>query len=217
MARLFSDESSEGLYLANPIITTPPFSVSSWFYPDEAEMSNLVFGMADMDWDNQWYGMSCLSLAATQYLRVIAYGTSPDIIDSTTEVNVNAWNHCLGVWAATDDRKVYLNGGGKNTTAVDITVTGIEMLSIGYLNRFTPAGYSSGREAEVGIWNVALTDAEVAILAAGYSPLFVRPQNLVYYFPLIRDDDNCLMSGVNLTAVGTPEVIEHPRIIRPAG
>ncbi len=45
--------------------------------------------------------------------------------------------------------------------------------------------YMSDSSVEEANWNVALTDAEVAALASGVSPLLVRPENLVRYRPLI--------------------------------
>ncbi len=44
-----------------------------------------------------------------------------------------------------------------------------------------------GLMAEVGIWNAALTAAEVASLAKGMTCDKVRPQSLVFYAPLVRD------------------------------
>jgi hypothetical protein len=44
-----------------------------------------------------------------------------------------------------------------------------------------------GRTAEVGIWNAALTAAEIASLAKGMTPDKIRPQSLVFYAPLVRD------------------------------
>ena len=72
----------------------------------------------------------------------------------------------------------------------------------------------SGSIAEPAVWNVVLTDAEVAILGAGFSPLFVRPQNLVFYPDLIRGL-NDKVGGLTLTANGTV-VSAHPPIIYPA-
>jgi len=69
--------------------------------------------------------------------------------------------------------------------------------------------------AEAGLWDAALTDAEVAILGVGYSPLFVRPQSLVAYWPLVRDAKD-RVGGYDLTAGGGPVVAAHPRIIYPS-
>ena len=34
-------------------------------------------------------------------------------------------------------------------------------------------------------WNVELTEAEMAVLAAGICPIYVRPESLVAYLPLL--------------------------------
>jgi hypothetical protein len=59
------------------------------------------------------------------------------------------------------------------------------------------------------VWNAALTDAEVAILATGFSPKKVRPQSLVFYAPLVREVRD-LVGGVALSDTGTT-VADHPR------
>jgi hypothetical protein len=46
----------------------------------------------------------------------------------------------------------------------------------------------AGNIAHPAIWNVALTDAEVAMLASGLSPLRVRPQSLIFYLPTLGRD-----------------------------
>ena len=51
----------------------------------------------------------------------------------------------------------------------------------------TKQNYCDGSLAEAAIWNAALSDAEVAALATGVSPLLVRPGSLVFYAPLARD------------------------------
>lgn len=87
---------------------------------------------------------------------------------------------------------------------------------IGALDRASPIHHMEGRVAEVGIWDVALDDDEIAALASGFSPLFIRPQSLVYYAPLIRDEDEDRVGGLSLTATNTPTVGTHPRVFSPA-
>jgi hypothetical protein len=59
--------------------------------------------------------------------------------------------------------------------------------SSSYIGR-TPAGYGdatfTGRIAEVAVWNIAMSDAEVQALTLGAHPLRFRPTNLIFYFPL---------------------------------
>lgn len=45
---------------------------------------------------------------------------------------------------------------------------------------------SDGFPGSRAIWDVALSDAEVALLSRGASPMLVRPEALVEYWPMIR-------------------------------
>ena len=55
----------------------------------------------------------------------------------------------------------------------------------------------------------------MAGLDAGYSPLFVRPQNLVFYAPLVREAVD-IVGGVALTPTNSPTISVHPPIIYPS-
>jgi hypothetical protein len=104
-------------------------------------------------------------------------------------VTLNTYAHIAAVFAAVDDRRVYLNGGNKVTDdATSKTPAGIDTTSIGRRSTSAPALYASGRIAEAAIYNAALTDDEIAELAAGASPLLVRPDALVAYWPLVGRD-----------------------------
>ena len=61
---------------------------------------------------------------------------------------------------------------------------------------------------------MALSDAEVAVLALGVPPIEVQPDNLVFYAPLWRDEDLDLVGGYTLTATGSPTTATHPEKIR---
>ena len=70
----------------------------------------------------------------------------------------------------------------------------------------------NGSIAEPAIWNVALTDAEIASLAAGFTPDQIRPQSLQFYAPLVRDLVDA-RGGRTITNVNSATVATHPRII----
>ncbi len=64
----------------------------------------------------------------------------------------------------------------------------------------------------MAIWNVALTDSEIATLAEGVSPLRVRRDALVYYCPIGGQSPEIdIIGGVNMTVTGTT-VDEEPPI-----
>jgi hypothetical protein len=49
--------------------------------------------------------------------------------------------------------------------------------------RALPADRPDGRAGLTAAWSATLTDGEAAALAAGVSPLLVRPDSLVYFRP----------------------------------
>ena len=71
--------------------------------------------------------------------------------------------------------------------------------------------FFNGLLAEVGIWNAALSPAEIASLAKGVTCDKIRPQNLVFYAPLIRDllDQK---GGKTITNNNGATVANHPCI-----
>ena len=69
----------------------------------------------------------------------------------------------------------------------------------------------TGLIAEVGIWSAALTAAEIASLAKGMTCDQIRPQNLVFYAPLVRDL-NDQKGGRVITNNNAATVANHPRV-----
>jgi len=212
MARLFDDAASEYLERTEAVLTGTPITVACWFRSD-AVVDQFLVGLHDT--------------SATPYIALnawsdgVLYATVRDAATfseaaTSTSWAVNTWHHGCGIFASATSRSVYLDGGGLGTNATSRTATGIDTTCIGVrANSGTHSEYMSGRIAEAAIWNVALTGAEVAILAAGYSPLLVRPQSLVAYWPLIQTD-NDRVGGYNLTAYNTPTIAAHPRVLYPA-
>ncbi len=115
-----------------------------------------------------------------------------------TSDNATAAIYDDGVAAAT------ANFGGATTTTLD-------RFAIGASLRTSPSLYFDGTIAEVGIWNAALTAAEVASLAKGMTCDKVRPQSLVFYAPLVRDLID-YKGGLTLTNNNSATVANHPRV-----
>ena len=133
-------------------------------------------------------------------------------------VAANTWAHAAAVFASTTSRTAYTNGtaGTTNTTSRDAG-TSINTVDVGHIGTATPL---DGQVAEAAVWTVALTTAEIALLADGLSPLFVRPQSLAFYAPLFGragagGEEEDWVGGAPLTATGSPTVTDHPRIIYP--
>lgn len=177
-----------------------PITISCWF---NAGNTAAQMGMVNINYSAgaRW---NAIELGTTG--GVVARCTGPVSATTTTTCTLNTWNHAAGVFTTANSRTAYLNGGGKNT---DTTTGGIQTLfnRINFGARVrqstTPdaSTYYNGKLAEIGIWDVALTDAEILTLASGVKPTSVRPQSLVSYIPIIRtvidhiDDSTITQSG----------------------
>ena len=216
MARLFDDASSQYLSYASAVLSAVPISLACWFNTDNTAAEQELISICRSNADH-WHSLRASGSIGGDPIRASTFDGGWNAAQTTTGYSANTWHHACGVWAAADSRSAYIDGGSKHTQTSSRTPTSLDLTYIG-ANEFSssPTNYMSGSIAEVGIWNVALTDAEVAILAKGYSPLFVRPQSLVLYIPLIRDNDEDLIGGLSFTANGSPTVSAHPRVFYPS-
>jgi hypothetical protein len=183
MARLFDDAQSQYLENANAIVSAVPFSVSMWVYPD-ADLSMIFMSIADTAGDTNYFDLRMSATTLKAGISASDTGSGFSNAGATAALTLNQWNHIAGVFSAVDSRTIYLNGGNSNTDSHSRTPAGIDNTAIGALVRTGVAAATSGRIAEVGIYNVALTDDEIAELAKGASPLLVKPANLVAYWNL---------------------------------
>lgn len=130
--------------------------------------------------------------------------------ESTNTFTANAWNMVTCSIAGTNSRKVYLNG---TPTLNEDTQTGLTLnrLLIGatFLDNITTPTWN-GYIAEVGVWNVSMTDAEVSSLYAGTKAKLVRPLALRQSIPLIIDP-NSEKAVTSITTNGTVTYVNHVR------
>lgn len=220
MARLFDDAASEYLEISQAVVSVHPLTIACWFRSDDITVGQILMAIHSDDYPGaDFWSLACSGdasgdpVSAISGVSLTAFSTA----ETTTGYSANTWHHACGVFSANNSRAAYIDGGSKGTNSIARNVSGVDTTNIGAFNITGVGTFSamSGRIAEAGIWNAALTDAEVAVLAAGYSPLFVRPQNLIAYWPLIREEDQDRVGGYNLTAYNTPGVSNHPRIFYP--
>jgi hypothetical protein len=206
--------SNQRITATNPI-SDAPFTLACWFNTQNAARNSALIQVGDFA-----TGQRCiLSAAGTggQTARLVVQGsTTTATTSSSTTWTANTWNHACGTAASNSSFAIYLNGGGKNTNATNAgapssawssTSIGVQQTN-GIINTGT---YLDGFMAEAGIWNVALTDDEIASLAKGMTCNLVRPQSLVFYAPLIRNLQD-VKGGLTLTNNNTATVANHPRV-----
>jgi hypothetical protein len=117
---------------------------------------------------------------------------------------------------STTSRKVYFSGG---TPGVNTETTALGAMNRAGIAMVGRANYLNGGLAHVCFWNQALTAVEIAELAAGYAPQFVRPQAIVGLLPFVRDfidlKGNAWLNDVPDVPATPATVVAHPRIIQP--
>jgi len=129
---------------------------------------------------------------------------------TSTGYSTGTWHHFLGVFASSTDRRVYIDGGSKGTDSTSIVpafIGGVTKISL------AAEGASNGIDgdiAEVGVWSVALSDADAVLLSTNkYAPPLVETASLEAYWPLIADDDDASGNGLHMTAVNSPTFGTH--------
>ena len=215
MARVFVRASSQYLERVSTVVSGAPFTMHTGFYSVNTSVESNLMAVFDKDDTSQRFQLSILHPAFSNKVHVFTQvGGASDFALSSTGYTINTWHTAQAVFAASNDRRAYLDGGNKGTSSVDLTPAGIDKVMLA----FGTAGgaYLDGNLAESAIWDVALSDDEVADLGKWVSPLFIRPGNLVAYWPLIGSENIDWVGGHHLTPINSPTVGDHPpKIIMP--
>lgn len=214
MARLLDDASSQYLETANALVSSTPCSYSVWFNTDQNyPPSQTILEIGESGTTD------VLGMWITSSNNLIAKhddGLGGNSARTTTGYTINTWHHAMAVFSSESDREVWLDDGGYDQeTTTQNANTGMDTTSLGVAHYSPDTGFFSGMLAEAGVWNVALTSSEVSVLAAGHSPLLVRPQSLVAYWPLIgrMSPEIDLVGGFDLTLTASPTTADHPPTI----
>jgi hypothetical protein len=216
VAILFDDAASEYLGLGTAPVSAAPCTLAGWLSRDAAAGDFGILGLRDsVGGQNEiWTQIE----NSTQLVRAATRTSGPTfgIAVTSAATSLNTWQHACAVFASSTSRTAYLDGGNSGSNTTSNNPTSLNVVAVGA--RATPGTYFSGKLAELAIWDVALTADEVAQLGLGYSPLLVRPGNLVAYWPLYGNNspETDIVGGVNLTWNNTPtKASDHPRIILP--
>lgn len=214
MARDFDDATPDYLQTDSPGITSEPFSMACWAQAHDTSIVHSLMFFGDNSGGNNWHSLSVNTGGNVQAVSRQGSGATGAAATSGT-ISTSTWFHAAGVWTDDSDRKAYLDGS-EGTDTTTIVVNGENRIACGMLRDSSPSNAHDGLVAEAAVWDVALTPGEIAILAKGYSPLFVRPQGLVHYWPLIGrfDPEVDLVGGASLT-VATAIQAAHPRVFMP--
>lgn len=185
-------------------------TMACWFYAPDVTGNNFLMSVADVSVGNRNHYLGALGAVAGDPVRAFSNdGTANGSADTSTSYSANTWHLAVGVWNGAASRTAYLDGGGKVTNTTSVSPTGLDTVGIGALYDNIPNYSPDIIIAEPAIWDIALSDAEVAELAVSVSPLMVRPDGLVFH-PSLRRNITDDVGGLVLSIAGTPVVSEHP-------
>ena len=217
MSRAFNNDAANYLRIADVPVSSKPFTMACWGYLDDVTADHAMMMIGDADSNAHW-------LLAASSTNLIAQEDSgvPDSAVLSSILSADEWFHAAAVFINDTSRKVYFNG----TTSAEQTDNNSGPATV---NETTIGVWSDdgvltapfeGRLAEAGVWNVALSDSEMEALAAGMSPLMVRPDALKAYWPLFPGEgagdatdwagSNPMVEGGTVTATAHPPQIIYP-------
>lgn len=212
MAFSFVRTSSQYVGGAGTTVTASPLTMFAIINPASGIIGQAILAVSDTgDGLNRWVlAHSNVNLAEVAF-QTLAADVSAIAQGARNSITTNVWQNVIGVEVASNNRAVYVDATIKATNTDSKTPIGVNEIYIGARNRSGVGSYHDGLISEATIWNAALTDAEIASLAKGFSPRRIRPQSLVFYAPLLRNLQD-LRQGLALTAVNSPTVASHPRV-----
>lgn len=227
MARTFPGDFTSKLVLSSGLPSVSrPITMMCWFKAASGSLANTMTMF--------WWGDFSETALRNQYmlrLRGDTEGSNPSEVEficadsssssgavsGATYTTAETWAFAAAVARATGTNNTCLlntsgfPGGGSNLTPNSGVV---DRITIGFDDDLQVAPWD-GAIAEVAIWNAELTQTELAKLYNDkLSPLFMRPQSLSYYAPLIGNEDRNVFSGT-LNVVGSLGTDRHLQIIRP--
>jgi hypothetical protein len=209
MAYNFTSASSQYLSMTSSPVSGPPLTLACWFNASQTTTSDYLVSVSNAT--NGYFALAIFGANAGDFVGAFDFVTSgPNFAYSTAGYTANTWTHAAGVWSALNSRTAYINGANSGTNSSTQSATTLTRAQIG-ANAAAVTNRMNGLIAEVGLWNAALTAAEIASLAKGMTCDKVRPQNLVFYAPLVRDliDQK---GGLTITNNNGATVANHPRV-----
>lgn len=189
-----------------PILTVEPLTFACWVNPDDITHTCTVMGIGDRSGGFNQFSLQIAGAVAGDPVRCTTQNfLTVANADTTSGYSSGSWQHICGVIASSTDRRAFLNGGNKGTNATSVVdPPGMDAFEIGA----HPVGDTQpmfGLIAHAAVWNIALSDADVALLATGLNPLYVQPQAIVFYLPMWTTGDVVDWIGkVTLTVNGNP-------------
>jgi hypothetical protein len=201
---------SNYMELGSPAVTTTPCTFAAWFNASalvDAQQVVTVGGSTARLGIND-------SGTATDKMAAYTNNTTltQRVANAPTTYSTGAWYHVAGVFASDTSRTCYQDGVAGTANTLSHTLTTVTKTTIGMRYSSGSRGqFFSGKIAHVAIWNIALSDAEIASLATpGTLPSSIQSGNLVFYAALTGGVAVDSVSATALTVSGATSSTDGP-------
>lgn len=193
----------------NAVIGTRPFTVAAWAKPSNTTAKGAIYGMG-----------KTTSGAVARYLAMRGTtGGDPvsvtddelDFVDTTSGYSSGAWQHVAATFVSATNRNVFLGGTNKGTGTTNTGPSGTTTTLGVYYIYLGGSGWFPGNLAEIAVWDIELSDAEIASLATGVYPNQIQAVHCIAYWPLLSDANDDVGS-YHMTEDGSPSYdgVDHP-------
>lgn len=193
---------------------TGAFTVSLWFRAEDTSNSHTLLRLEHTGANERY--MITADGAGGGYIRWRSQtGGSTYTASSMTTYSANTWHHVLARRNTSfgGTLSVSLDGApSANSTDTPFPTNAESFVQISGDNAFIPA--LIGRVSDVAIWDVSFTHGgqEHQMLRKGFSPQLVRPGNLLFYAPLVRELQDVIMHR-DIVPANDPVVAKHGAIL----
>lgn len=223
-----SNFSASNFLRGTPLLTgTLPITIGAWCLPGALAAEAVIAGVFLSSAADARQQIALKKSSANQSMLTIGNGTTGfSSVSGSTFSSATVWSYFLCIYKSSTESVTTLNGtwgGAFSNPGISVPSTSLDRFSIGAQDNTAIASPvrnlpSTAAVAHVAIWNVDLLPVELQALAAGASPLLIRPASLVGYWPMIggySPDINLVGSG-SLTLQGSPSFIsDGPPILMP--
>lgn len=198
--------STQYLQASSPTVSTHPMSWSGWFYFDDVTRNDTCLVIRN---NSSFEGWDLRKETAGKAAAVSFNGSNKTALGTTTLVS-GTWYHLGCVFASTTSRKIYVNGTleATETTAAAFGATPDRFAIGSFIGGGLPL---KGRAAQIGVYNIGLSDANMVSLAGGSLPSAVAAANLQNYYKLVADGTD-EQGNLSMTLNGSPTFVSDPQI-----
>ena len=201
------------LSVATSPVSNVEITIAARFISDSSTTNQALCQINNSTASDRFLMAANLGTASTPFRAFVQNSSTTTAQADYNGLAVSTQYHGAVVFTSSTSRRAYLDG---NASALSTATC-----ALGTVDRFTIASrllaaaqglYVDGRISEFGIWDTSLNADEIVSLAKGFKCHRVRPQNLKFYAPLVRELID-VRGGVTITNNNTATVAVQPRVI----